>query len=186
MSATLDRPGVSPAGLTDATETWRAGIGLAVLRVIVGIVWLHEAEWKTPPAFSGLEFWLNQPLDNPTFGLWNSLIETAILPNLVLFGWITLLTEAALGGFLIVGLGTRLFAAVGVLQSTAITLSVISAPDEWSYAYYLFIAAHVALFFGAAGRTAGLDGLLRPRWAQIERAGDAVGARLAGLARRAS
>jgi thiosulfate dehydrogenase [quinone] large subunit len=157
------------------------GIGLAVLRIVVGITWLHEAQWKTPPEFSGLSFWLNQPLEHPTFGPWNTLIETVILPNLTLFGWVTLLTEASLGAFLIVGLGTRLWAAVGVLQASAITLSVISVPDEWSYAYYLLVAAHVALLFGAGGRSLGIDGVLRERWKQIGAAGQGIGARLGRL-----
>ena len=59
---------------------------------------------------------------------------------------------------------TRLFAAVGIAQSGAIALSVLNTPGEWHWSYYLMISAHLLLLAFAAGRVAGVDGLLRPRW----------------------
>lgn len=170
-------PPVAPAG---------SGVGLAVLRIVVGITWLHESAWKTPPEFAGLRDWVTRPLENPTLGAWNAVIEAVVLPNLVFFGWVTLLVEASLGAFLIVGLGTRLWAAIGVVQAVAIALSVVSVPGEWSYAYYLFIAAHVALLAGAAGRRMGIDGLLRQRWLSLADARGGLGQRLAWALGRAS
>jgi thiosulfate dehydrogenase [quinone] large subunit len=41
---------------------------------------------------------------------------------------------------------------------------VMNAPHEWSWSYYLMIAGHVAILSAAAGRTFGLDALLRPSW----------------------
>jgi thiosulfate dehydrogenase [quinone] large subunit len=58
-----------------------------------------------------------------------------------------------------------LWALVGIAQTVAIALSVLNAPNEWVWSYLLMLLAHVALFATAAGRYAGLDGLLRPRWA---------------------
>jgi thiosulfate dehydrogenase [quinone] large subunit len=52
-----------------------------------------------------------------------------------------------------------------VAQSVAIALSVLNAPHEWPWSYYLMIAVHLLLFATAAGRVWGLDGLLRPVWA---------------------
>ena len=186
MTHTDDR--VAAADTPDPPSVARSvaggGIGLAALRVVVGITWLHEASWKTPPAFAGLRDWVTRPLEHPTSPLWNGLIEAVILPNLSAFGWLTLLVEASLGAFLIVGLATRLWAVVGTLQALAIALSVVSVPGEWSYAYYLFVAAHLALLTGAAGRVLGIDGLLRDRWAAA--AGPGVGGRLAWALRRAS
>ncbi len=177
-SATIDTDVPQTSEDSGLLQRIPSGTGLAVLRIVVGIIWLHEAQWKTPPSFSGLEFWLGQAVEFPTSSLWASLVENAILPNLVLFGWLTLLMEASLGAFLIVGLGTRFWAAVGIAQSIAITLSVISAPDEWSYAYYMLIAVHIALFTGAGGRALGIDGLLRDRWRAISETGSGATARM--------
>jgi thiosulfate dehydrogenase [quinone] large subunit len=91
-------------------------------------------------------------------------VENVILPNFAFFGWLVLLVEAALGAFLLVGLATRFWAVVGMLQTMAIALSVLNAPNEWEWSYYLMFLAHLAIFAAAAGRVAGVDGLLRARW----------------------
>ncbi len=76
----------------------------------------------------------------------------------------TLLLEASLGAFLLLGLATRLWALIGIGQSLAIMLSVLNSPNEWEWSFYLMILAHLALFATAAGRSVGLDAVLRPRW----------------------
>ena len=59
------------------------------------------------------------------------LIENVVLPNFTLFGYLTLLAEASLGAFLLVGLATRFWALVGIAQTVAITLSVLNGPNEF-------------------------------------------------------
>jgi len=87
-----------------------------------------------------------------------------VLPNFTFFGWLVLLVEAALGAFLVIGLATRFWALIGIAQTVVIALSVLNAPHEWYWSYLLMLLVHVALFATAAGRYAGLDGLLRPEW----------------------
>jgi thiosulfate dehydrogenase (quinone) large subunit len=53
---------------------------------------------------------------------------------------------------------------IGVAQTVVIMLSVLNAPHEWYWSYLLMLLVHVALFATAAGRYAGLDGLLRTSW----------------------
>jgi len=110
------------------------------------------------------------------------LVEHVILPNFTFFAWGVLMVESALGVFLLLGLAARFWAVVGIAQSLAITLSVLNAPHEWEWSYYLMILAHVAILGTAAGRSFGLDGLLRPRW----RESAAEGGRLSRLLLRVS
>lgn len=86
-----------------------------------------------------------------------------MLPNFALFGWFTFLTEAALALFLALGLATRFWALVGVLQSFAIYFTVGNLPNEWKWSYFLMAATHLAILGMAAGRALGMDQLLRPR-----------------------
>ncbi|WP_367115274.1 TQO small subunit DoxD [Actinophytocola sp.] len=75
-----------------------------------------------------------------------------------------MLVEAGIGAFLLVGLATRLWALIGAAQSVVIALSVLNAPHEWPWAYYLMILIHLAFFATMAGRAYGVDGVLRPSW----------------------
>jgi thiosulfate dehydrogenase [quinone] large subunit len=142
---------------------------LAVLRVGVAFLWIQNVGWKVPPDFGrasdgGLYHFTLFAVERPVLAPYAWFIEHVVLPNFTFFGWVTLLTEAALGAFLLIGLLTRFWAVVGVLQSLAITLSVLNAPNEWHWSYFLMVLAHVALFATAAGRDFGVDGVLRPSW----------------------
>ncbi len=98
---------------------------------------------------------------HPVLSAWSSLIQNVVLPNFTLFGWFTILTEGALALFLFLGLATRFWAVVEILQSCAIYLSVSAQPGEWKWSYWLMAAVHLAILGLAAGRVLGLDQALR-------------------------
>lgn len=134
----------------------------AVLRIGLAFLWIQNVAWKIPPHFGedtggGLYHFTRFAVDRPVWGPYAWLVENVVLPNFVFFGWLTLIMEAGLGAFLLVGLFTRFWAIVGVGQSLAITLSVLDAPHEWHWAYYLMILAHLALL-ASPGRAFGVDG----------------------------
>lgn len=132
-------------------------------------MWIQNVAWKIPPGFgratdSGLYFWASQAVRYPVFPPYSAFVKGVVLPNIEVFGWFTLLVEAGLGAFLLVGLATRLWAVIGFAQTVAITLSVLFAPHEWQWSYYLMMLAHIAIFATAAGRSYGVDGTLRQSW----------------------
>jgi hypothetical protein len=49
---------------------------------------------------------------------------------------------AGLGGFLFVGMGGRFWALLGIVQTVAIDLSVLNAPNEWHWSYFLMLLGH--------------------------------------------
>jgi thiosulfate dehydrogenase [quinone] large subunit len=132
-------------------------------------MWIQNLNWKIPPDFGrarNADLWgfVNDAVTHPVVPAYSWVVQHVVLPNFIAFGYLTLLTEFALGVFLLTGLLTRLWALVGIGQSLAITLSVLNTPGEWHWSYFLMLAAHVLLFAVAAGRAGGLDGLLRPAW----------------------
>lgn len=144
---------------------------VAVVRVTVGLLWIENLSWKRPPEFGnrsnppeGLYDWTLRGVQNEVFAPWAWFVENVVLPNFLVFAWLTFVVEACLGGFLLVGLATRFWALVGVAQSFAIIFSVLQTPHEWFWAYLLMVAAHLMLFAVAAGRAYGVDGVLRPHW----------------------
>lgn len=158
-------PQAGAAGGSDRVGQW----AIAAARIVLGLLWLQNSGWKTPPDFGmnaegGLYKFTMHAVENEVFAPYTFVVRELVLPNFVLFGWMVLIVEASLGGFLLIGLATRFWALVGVAQSAAIALSVLATPGEWSWSYYLMIAGHLAIFGVAAGRFGGLDGVLRPVW----------------------
>lgn len=156
-------PDVGGAGAT--VDPRIVGWSLGLFRVGVALLWIGNVGWKNPPDFSTLRYFTKFAVSDPVFPPFSWVVEHVILTNFTLFGWVTLLVEASLGAFLLLGLATRLWALIGIGQSLAITMSVLNAPHEWEWSYYLMILAHLALFATAAGRSYGLDAVFRARWA---------------------
>lgn len=150
------------------TETTLSRVGVAFVRITFGLLWLTNSSWKAPP-FDTLRHFTEFAVSNPVFAPYSSVVEKVVLPNLMFFGWVTTVTEASLGAFLILGLTTRFWAVVGMVQTAVIAMSVINAPHEWSWAYYMMFAGHVAIWATAAGRSFGLDGILRAGWLRSDR-----------------
>lgn len=151
----------------DAAARW----GSAGVRLIMGLLWLTNVGWKLPPDFGrdsgrGLYRFTSSAVEHEVFGPFAWIVREVVLPNFTIFGWMVLLVEALLGAFLLLGLATRFWAVVGMVQTMAIGLSVLNAPHEWSWSYYLMFVGHLAVLAAAAGRTFGLDALLRPEWAR--------------------
>src|SRR6266511_4081849 len=150
-----------PAELDPLARSRLSRLLIAVVRVVVALLWIQNSSWKKPPDFAALRGFTQDGVDHPVLAPWAWLVQHVILPNFTFFGWVTLIVEASLGAFLLIGLATRLWAVVGIGQTIAITLSVLNTPGEWPWSYFLMLTVHVALFATAAGRFYGLDGVLR-------------------------
>jgi len=150
------------APATDPVPTYQAA-GAAVLRVSLGLLWLHNVSWKVPPHFGnekgGLFHWAALAVDHPVFAPYSWVVEHAVLPNIEMFGWSVLAAESALAVLLLTGAWVRLIALVGIAQSIAIGLSVAYAPGEWPWAYVLMAAGHIVILTSSAGRVFGVDGV---------------------------
>ncbi|WP_159053466.1 Rv1678 family membrane protein [Streptomyces regalis] len=150
------------APATDQVPRGQAG-GAAFLRVLLGLMWLHNVAWKVPPDFGdadgGLYKWAAFAVSHPVFPPYSWVVEKAVLPGIEVFGWGVLIAESALAVLLLTGAWVRVAAALGVGMSLSIGLSVAAAPHEWPWAYWLMIGAHVAILFSSAGRAFAVDAL---------------------------
>ena len=139
---------------------------IAGVRIVAGLLWLANLEWKRPPDFgrhlkNGLYKYVDGAVAHRVFAPWSWIVEHVVLKHYTLFGWSTLLLESMLAALLLLGLWTRPVALVGAANSVAIGLSVLHYPNEWPWSYYLMVALHVLLFATAAGLVGGLDGVRR-------------------------
>ena len=124
-------------------------------RIIAGMLWLSNTDWKRPPDFGrpnrGLWVFTNHGISNEVFGPFKWFLQEIVVPNFKAFGWITIAMEVTLAALLLAGLWTRFAALLGVGMSIAITLSVLNTPGEYNWAYYLMIATHLAIIGLGAG-----------------------------------
>ena len=144
------------------------GIGLAVLRIVAGLLWLAHVWWKVPPDFgegrrTGLWFWTHLAVDHPVFPPYSWLVEHLVLPNFTPFGWLVLVVETLLPVLLLTGTAVRLAALIGIGQSLAIGLSVAQAPNEWPWAYAMMLGIHLVLLLAPSAQYAAVDAVRAAR-----------------------
>ncbi|MGC1207266.1 MAG: hypothetical protein WA880_04860 [Ornithinimicrobium sp.] len=139
-------------------------MALTFLRILIGMLWLYNVSWKRAPNFgeqaeNGLWKFTNFAVEYPVFPPFSWVIENMVQPIFQPFGWVVLLSETALAVLLLTGTFIRVAALIGIAQCIAIALSVAFAPEEWPWAYWMMIGAHVVLLFASSGRYLAVDGL---------------------------
>lgn len=139
-------------------------ISSAVVRILVGLMWLYNLSWKRPPDFgqdSGKSIYgfTKDAVAHPVFPPFSWIVEHAVLPNFTAFAWVVLSVETALAVLLLTGAFVRLAALIGIAQALAIGLSVAGTPGEWPWSYWLMIGVHVMLLFSVAGSFLAVDAL---------------------------
>lgn len=162
QSTTARRTGAFLVGVDDSDPRW-VDRTLTGLRVMLGVLWVTNAGWKTPPDFGAndkvlLYRYVTDGIEHPVLPPFAWLLERVVRPNLGVFGWGVLIVELSLGALLLSGSFTRLAALLGIGESLVIALSVLKTPQEWPWSYYLMIALHLVVFVFPAGRHGGVDG----------------------------
>jgi thiosulfate dehydrogenase (quinone) large subunit len=142
-----------------------ARAALALLRVYLGTVFLVAAIPKLQGDFtSGMAGFLQGKAMDQSHLFYRDFLRDVVLPNVHLFARLVNWGELLAGVLLVLGLMTRLSAAVTFL----LTLNYMLAKGAWPWMPSSNDAAlavmSLAIMIGAAGRTLGLDSMLARRW----------------------
>jgi uncharacterized membrane protein YphA (DoxX/SURF4 family) len=135
---------------------------LTFLRIYLGLVFLVsswlELERGHAPELAKLLQRGNSPM------WYHQLAEQVILPRMGLVASLIVWCEVLVGCCLILGLGTRLAAALAFL----LALNFMLAEGSWFWTppspYLSWAMVSLAMLVGAAGRTFGVDAFLAKRW----------------------
>jgi uncharacterized membrane protein YphA (DoxX/SURF4 family) len=145
-------------------------IGMWIVRVLIGCMWFEAMLWKLPlPASGGLRFWTEQEVTRAAFEFHRDFVKSVLLPYLHLFGPLVFLAELTFATSMLLGIAVRAVSVVAILFVLQLWLGIYlpGNPAEWSWSY-IFLAMLMFLFcICAAGRSLGLDALLRRRVAAI-------------------
>jgi uncharacterized membrane protein YphA (DoxX/SURF4 family) len=149
----------------DAEQRTARHLGTCVARVLVGCMWFQGMLWKLPlPVSGGLQYWTEKQMGTrAAFALHREFVLNVLVPNLYWLGTLVFLAELTFAVSLILGFGVRFAGALGVLFVLHLWLGIYipGDPAEWQWAY-IFLALLMFLFaLNAAGRSLGLDALLR-------------------------
>jgi hypothetical protein len=162
-------------------------ISLGLFRMVFGLLWLDMAFQKAPwiiqdgHRFGWLHGWIQNEIAHPTFGLYQWFLQGVVLSHFTLFGFLTFLTETALGLSLLLGLFTVLGGIGGALWQVNIALGSFSVPGEWYWTWFLLIAPQLVFAATRSGRTLGIDGWLLARLSLSDKERAGFGGLLARL-----
>lgn len=152
-----------------AARNWRADpaqrsaahVGNFLARVVVGSMWFEGSLWKLPIPSGGFRYWLEQEVEHAAFDAHRELVTNILLPNFTAVNVVAFLTEMGMACAFILGLGVRGFGLIGVGFAAQLYFGLYRHPNEWPWAY-IFIVVLCGLFaVHAAGRSLGVDALLR-------------------------
>jgi uncharacterized membrane protein YphA (DoxX/SURF4 family) len=124
----------------------------SLLRVTVALYWLYFASQK----WNGID-WMRGLMKatadaNPIPGL-HQVLEAVVVPNWFVFGLLQGAGETAVGILLLVGLGTRWAAILGVLLAANLALTVAFAvnDDGFRWLYWLGLVVNAQVLVSGAG-----------------------------------
>jgi uncharacterized membrane protein YphA (DoxX/SURF4 family) len=144
-----------------------ARAALVLLRIYLGVIFLLAVWPKLQEDFTPhLIGFLEKVALARGHPFYQEFVQRVVLPNASLFATLVTWGELLVGLTLVLGLLTRLSAAVALL----LLVNYMFAKGAWfwepSSNDAALAAISVALLIGAAGRTFGLDALLAKRWPQ--------------------
>ena len=156
----------------DPTQRTGADLATWVMRVLVGAMWYQGMLWKLPLfAENGLTYWMGQMGGRAAFEFHRELVTNVYLPYFSFFNPLIFLAEFVFATSLILGFGVRIVAGLAVLFALHLWLGIyndrgVDDPDEWPWSYIFLAMTHAMFAVHAAGRSLGLDALLRRRLAE--------------------
>ena len=147
-------------------------------RLTIGAMWWQQSLWKLPPTYTdqadgsgGLRYWVGEMASHAAFGLQRDFAREVVLKNFGLFAPQVYFGELAIAISLMLGLFTRLGAAMGALMAVNLWLGLYRAPYEWPWTYFFLVVINLTFAFFRAGRSLGLDALLGGGSAPVAGAG---------------
>ena len=146
-------------------ERERVLLSLAGVRVFMGVFWIVNLLWRLPPDFGKGDGWglprvLQVAHEHALSPPLRRLVGGVLIPHMTALGWIVLVLALFTGLSLLLGVVTRVGAALGLMQAIAITLLLANAPGEWLYGYLMLILLSSLLLLLPVSRRLSLDDAL--------------------------
>jgi hypothetical protein len=145
----------------DPAQRTLTHVGTWAARVAIGAMWFEGSLWKLPIPSGGFQYWLEQEAEHAAFGFHKAFVSSVLLPNFTFVNVIAFLSEIGMATAFILGFGVRAFALLGMLFAVQLYFGLYTHPGEWPWEFIFIIVICGMFWLYAAGRSLGLDALLR-------------------------
>lgn len=145
----------------DPSQRAAANLGMWLFRVGVGAMWFEGALWKLPIPSGGFQYWLEQEAQHAAFGFHRELVTQVLLPNLKFVNVVAFLAEIGMAASFMLGFAVRFFSLVAMLYAAQLYFGLYTHPNEWPWEFVFIVIISGMFYLHAAGRSLGLDALLR-------------------------
>jgi uncharacterized membrane protein YphA (DoxX/SURF4 family) len=145
----------------DPAQRTQVHLGTWLARVAIGTMWFEGALWKLPIPSGGFQYWLEQEVQHAAFGFHQALVRDVLLPNFTAVNVVAFLSEMGMASAFILGFGVRAFAVLGMVFAAQLYFGLYTHPNEWPWEFIFIIVICWLFYIYAAGRSLGLDALLR-------------------------
>ena len=145
---------------TDPAQRNARHISIGLLRFIVACMWWQQSLWKIPPHYDwGLIHWMQEMVEHASTELQSVLVRDLVLPNIAVFGPLVYAIEVAIAVSLMLGVVTRVGAALGAVMAINLWLGLYNAPGEWPWTYMFLVVIQLIFVIDPPGRSLGVDAL---------------------------
>lgn len=153
-------------------------VGIWLTRDLIGCMWFEGMLWKLPlPVSPGLQYWTEQMASRAAFDVHRELVRDVVLPHLVVFAPFVFMAELTFAVSMMLGLGVRLVGAVAILFVANLWLGIYRPgdPAEWPWSYMFLMMLLFLFALVGAGRSLGLDAMLRRECSMVRERKGLVG-----------
>jgi uncharacterized membrane protein YphA (DoxX/SURF4 family) len=160
------------AGIAIAVVNWRRDpaqrtvhhLAVFALRMVAAGMWWLGILWKLPlPVSAGFKFWLGETVKYSSLQIHADFMQ-AFLDHIAIAQPLVFLAEVFFTASLMLGFLVRLSGVLAALFTLNLMIGLYNDPGEWPWTYVGIIAAHFMFAIDGAGRSLGLDNLVRISW----------------------
>ena len=143
-------------------------VAIWLMRSVTAGMWFQGTIWKLPlPVSNGFTYWTGALAKYTALPYHAALVNHVLLPGIGVLQPLVYLFEVFLTVSLLLGVGVRLAGVLAVLFTAHLWLGLYNDPTEWAWTYAAIMAAHGMFAVTEAGRSLGLDNLLRGEWSAM-------------------
>jgi uncharacterized membrane protein YphA (DoxX/SURF4 family) len=156
-------------GVAVAVYAWRRDpaqrtahhLGLFLMRFVVADLWFLGTLWKLPlPVSDGFKGWMENTVKYSAFQ-WHSDIMQVFLNHIAIAQPLVYLLELFMAASLMLGFAVRFTGVIAALFTFNLLIGLYNDPTEWPWTYVGIIFTHLQFAMWPAGRSLGLDHVLR-------------------------